>query len=223
MANTVWKGQLTFGLVSFPVRLVRAARKERIPLRYVRETHEHRHQEGSTLSPPPLKPEWSGSEEQDIGALPDAAVETVVSPVRQAYIADEENIPLAARELRRGYEVAPGQFAVVRSDELQRLRQQTSQAMEILRSVRMDEIDPVFLETSYYVIPGNAGEHSYALFYRALKESQLAALAEVAMHGRQHIVVLRPGSKGLIAHTMYYVNEVRAAEEQVFRAMDRKG
>ena len=42
MANTVWKGQLTFGLVSFPVRLVRAARKERIPLRYMREVESSR-------------------------------------------------------------------------------------------------------------------------------------------------------------------------------------
>jgi DNA end-binding protein Ku len=77
----------------------------------------------------------------------------------------------------------------------------------------MEEIDPVFLETSYYVHPGNGAEHSYALFYRALQESEYAALAEVAMHGRQHVMVIRSGPKGLIAHTMYYVNEVRAGEE----------
>ena len=142
----------------------------------------------------------------------------MVTPVRQAYIADQEDNPVAARELQRGYEVAPGQFAVVRSEELQRLRQPTSQAMEIVRSVRMDEIDPVFLETSYYVVPGNGGEHSYSLFYRALRDSGYAALAEVAMHGRQHVVVIRPGAKGLIGHTMYYVNEVRGAEEYATEA-----
>jgi DNA end-binding protein Ku len=79
----------------------------------------------------------------------------------------------------------------------------------------MQEIDPVFLETSYYVIPGAGGEHSYGLFYRALTETKLAALAQVAMHGREHIIVLRGGGKGLIAHTMFYTNEVRGGEEYV--------
>jgi DNA end-binding protein Ku len=142
---------------------------------------------------------------------------TLVVPVRQAYVADEEDKSLAARELQPGYEVAPGQFAVVRSEELWQRRQPTSAAMEILRSVRMNEIDSVFLETSYYVVPGNGGEHSYGLFYRALKESGYAALAEVAMHGRQDVVVIRPGATGLIAHTMYYVNE--GAETKSTRPM----
>jgi DNA end-binding protein Ku len=90
--------------------------------------------------------------------------------------------------------------------------------MQIVRSVRMEEIDPVFLETSYYVHPGVGAEHSYSLFYRALQESGYAALAEVAMHGRRHVMVIRSGTKGLIAHTMYYVNEVRQGEEHVTEA-----
>jgi DNA end-binding protein Ku len=92
--------------------------------------------------------------------------------------------------------------------------------MQILRSVRMEEIDPVFLETSYYVIPGPNGEKSYSLFYRALSETQLAVLAQVAMHGREHVIVLRAGDKGLIAHTMFYVNEVRAANEYATNTTD---
>lgn len=213
MANTVWKGQLTFGLVSFPVRLVRAARKDRIPLRYVREIEPPEPQEEERALSSRLRTREGTEREEDDRSSCDRAPETVVAPVRQTYVADEEDTPTAARELQRGYEVTPGQFAVVRSEELRRLRQPTSAAMEIVRSVRMDEIDPVFLETSYYVLPGAGGEHPCGLFYRALKESGYAALAEVAMHGRQHVVVIRPGSKGLIAHTMYYVNEVRVNEE----------
>jgi DNA end-binding protein Ku len=92
--------------------------------------------------------------------------------------------------------------------------------MQILRSVKMQEIDPVFLETSYYVIPGPGGEHAYGLFYRALTETKLAALAQIAMHGREHIIVLRGGAKGLMAHTMFYVNEVRRAEEYATETAD---
>jgi DNA end-binding protein Ku len=165
IANTVWKGQLTFGLISFPVRLVGAARKDRIPLRYIREVEPPESQEGATNSPsPPSRTrEWTYPEEDESRLVVDRPAATLVAPVRQAYVADDEDKSMAARELQRGYEVAPGQFAVVRSEELQQLRQPTSAAMEILRSVRMDEIDPVFLETSYYVVPGNGGEHSYGL------------------------------------------------------------
>jgi DNA end-binding protein Ku len=84
----------------------------------------------------------------------------------------------------------------------------------------MYEIDPVFLETSYYVIPGPGGEHAYGLFYRALTETKLAALAQIAMHGREHIIVLRAGGKGLVAHTMFYVNEVRNGEEYATETAD---
>lgn len=121
--------------------------------------------------------------------------------------------PSSMADLQRGYEIAPDKFVVVRPEDLKRLRKATSPDMQILRSVKMQEIDPVFLETSYYVIPGLGGEKSYALFYRALAETKLAALAQVAMHGREHVIVLRAGAKGLIAHTMFYVNEVRGADE----------
>lgn len=220
MANTVWKGQLTFGLVSFPVRLVRAARKDRIPLRYVRQVDPLESEDDKTnASSLPFRTRRE-SEEDEGRVDADRSAATLIAPVRQAYVTDEEDKSFAARELDRGHEIAPGQFAVIRSEELRQLRRPTSGAMEILRSVRMKEIDPVFLETSYYVVPGNGGEYSYSLFYRALKESAYAALAEVTMHGRHHVVVIRPGGKGLIAHTMYYVNEVRGSEEHPAEAKD---
>lgn len=227
MANTVWKGQLMFGLVSFSVRLVRAARKDRIPLRYVREVETSGEEDETEAESPAPRTETRHADERQTEAPP---AQGMVAPVRQGYFTDggapddrltgNQDRPAVAHELQRGYEVAPGQFAVVRSEELRRLQQPTSPAMEILRSVRMEEIDPVFLETSYYVLPGDGGEHAYGLFYRALKETGYAALAEVAMHGRQHVVVVRPGAKGLIAHTMYYVTEVRSAEEH---AAETKG
>jgi len=210
VANTVWKGQLTFGLVSFPVRLIRAARKERVALKYVREAKSHDEQHF-------IEDEDAG--ETDTKRTASFASSSASSepspgfaPVRQGYFL-EGNTPLSAAHLQRGYEVAPSQFVVVQPEELRSLRKATSSDMQILRSVRMQEIDPVFLETSYYVVPGTGGDHSYGLFYRALTETKFAALAQIVMHGREHVMVIRPGSKGLIAHTMFYTNEVRSAEE----------
>src|SRR5579862_972133 len=85
--------------------------------------------------------------------------------------------------------------------------------MEIVRSVKLSEIDPVFFETSYYVTPDRGGEKSYAILFKALKETQHVALARVGMYGREHVVIVRPGEHGMLAHTMFYVDEVRFENE----------
>ena len=85
--------------------------------------------------------------------------------------------------------------------------------MEIVRSVRLSEIDPVFFETSYYVVPDRGGEKTYAILFAALRETQHVALARVGMYGREHVVIVRPGKHGMLAHTMFYVDEVRFENE----------
>lgn len=212
MASTIWKGQLAFGLVSFPIRLQKAARRERIALKYVKETE--------VAEEPDLgRTEQEAAEPGDEppAATPDAVEPPeragAVVPVRQGYFSEGQREPSSIADLQRVYELSPNNFVVVRPEELKSLRKATSPDMQILRSVKMEEIDPVFLETSYYVTPGAGGEKSYGLFFRALAETHLAALAQVAMHGREHVIVLRAGSKGLIAHTMFYVNEARRADE----------
>jgi DNA end-binding protein Ku len=69
------------------------------------------------------------------------------------------------------------------------------------------------MESSYYVAPDEAGEKPYSLLFEGLKRTGYVALAKVAMHNREHIVILRPGVKGIILHTMYYADEVRKVEE----------
>lgn len=88
--------------------------------------------------------------------------------------------------------------------------------MQILEFVHLNEIDPVYFETSYYVAPDRTGEKSYALLYAALKKTGYVALAHVAMHRREHLVVIRAGERGILLHTMVCANEVR--KDQEFRA-----
>jgi DNA end-binding protein Ku len=223
MASTIWKGPITFGLVSFPVRLQKAARKERIALRYVRGPgpgHEAAPDTDSVETEEQSEGKGENPVTNGAGETAPYGSKGEVIPVRQGYFSEGQHEFASAADLQRGFEVEPDKFVVVRPEELKGLRKATSPDMQILRSVRMQEIDPVFLETSYYVIPGPGGEHAYALFYRALTETKLAALAQVAMHGREHIIVLRSGGKGLIAHTMFYVNEVRSGEEYATETAD---
>jgi DNA end-binding protein Ku len=222
MPSIVWKGHLTFGLVSIPVKLFRAARRERVHLHYV---HRPETTELPAIVPMSTRgPEPSQSESRTPrldAALPEVEPETTPPPapvtrVRQSLVTAGDEQPISRADLLRGYEVEPDQYVTFDRDELRSLQRRTSPNMEIVRSVRLSEIDPVYLETSYYVVPDRGGERPYAILFEALKETQHVALARVGMYGREHVVIVRPGERGILAHTMFYTDEIRFENE--FRA-----
>jgi len=102
---------------------------------------------------------------------------------------------------------------VVEDEEIRKVAPKTAKVMEILEFVKSDQVDPIYLESSYYVAPEEGGEKAYALLFTALKESGYFALAKVAMHNREHIIVMRPGDKGIVSHTMYFQDEIRQVDE----------
>lgn len=214
MPSIVWKGHLTFGLVSIPVKLYRAARRERVRLHYV-----HRPEVAEPLSSPALNPAgsmpmMSGKRSETVEPVeprPEAAP-APVSRVRQSLVTSADE-PVSRAEVFKGYEVEPDQYVVFDRDELRGLRRKTSPAMEIVRSVRLPEIDPVFFETSYYLAPDRGGEKAYAVLFAALQATGHVALARVGMYGREHVVIVRPGKRGMLAHTMFYVDEIRFENE----------
>jgi DNA end-binding protein Ku len=85
--------------------------------------------------------------------------------------------------------------------------------MEVLEFVPAAEVDPVYLDASYYVVPEAAGLRPYTLLFQTMRQSGAVALAQWTAHNREHIVLLRPGCSGLVLHTLYYHDEVRALEE----------
>jgi DNA end-binding protein Ku len=99
---------------------------------------------------------------------------------------------------------------VLDDQELRSIAPKTSTEIEIVEFVQFSEIDPVYLETSYYVAPDEGGEKAYTLLFKSMEGTGYAALGQVTMHRRDHIMILRPGKKGLIAHTMFYTDEVRS-------------
>jgi DNA end-binding protein Ku len=135
-----------------------------------------------------------------------------ITRVHQALVTPEER-PISRADLLRGYEIEPDRYVAFDPEELKGLHRKTSETMEIVRSVKLAEIDPVFFETSYYVVPDRGGEKPYAILFRALQETGHVALARVGMYGREHVVIVRPGKYGMLAHTMFYVDEIRAENE----------
>lgn len=175
MASTVWKGHLTFGLVSLPVKLFSAARSETVSFNQLHATDHSR--------------------------------------VKQVLYCQAEDKPVERKDLVKGYEYEKGKYVVINEEDVKKAAPPSSRTMEILEFVRSDQVDPVYYESSYYMAPDEAGEKPYALLFEALRRTGHVGIAKVAMHNREHIVILRPGQRGILLHTMYYEDEVRKIEE----------
>jgi DNA end-binding protein Ku len=135
------------------------------------------------------------------------------SRIREVMYCASENKPLQRSDLVKGYEYKKGRYIVVTPEEVKRVAPKTQTVMEILHFVKGDEIDPIFFEASYYVAPDANGQKPYALLLEALRKTEYDGLAKMTMHGREHIVILRPTERGMMLHTMYYADEVRNVAE----------
>jgi DNA end-binding protein Ku len=135
------------------------------------------------------------------------------SRIRQVIYCQAEDKPVPRSELVKGYEYEKDQYVEIDDEDIKKVAPKTARVMEILEFVKADDVDPIYLESSYYVAPDEGGEKPYALLFQALRESKYYAVAKVAMHNREHIIILRPGDKGIVSHTMYYADEIRHVEE----------
>ena len=131
---------------------------------------------------------------------------------QQLYCPQDERV-VSRDEIVKGYEYEKGEYVVIEPADIKKIEPKTSKAMEILEFVKSSEIDPVYFESSYYLVPEEAGERPYALLTRALEASEYVAIAKLSMHNREYTVFLRPMNNGLMLHTMYYENEVRQVEQ----------
>ena len=130
---------------------------------------------------------------------------------QQLYCPVDERV-VERSEIVKGYEYRKGEYVVIEPEEIKRIEPKTAKAMEILEFVKEEEIDPIYFESSYYLMPEEAGRRPYALLQKALAESKYVAIAKITMHNREYTVFLRPQKGGLILHTMYYQDEVKEVD-----------
>lgn len=179
MATTVWKGFLSFGLLSIPVRLYSAARSERISLNQLHSVCHTR--------------------------------------IRMPLFCPTCDRKVERQEIVKGYEYDKDQYVLFEENELDQFEPDSSRSMEILEFVKLDEIDPLYFDASYYMTPEPEGRKAYFLLQNALRDSGYSAIAKLTMHQREHTVIVRPhknnGKSGLTLHTMYYQSEIREVAE----------
>jgi DNA end-binding protein Ku len=132
--------------------------------------------------------------------------------VKQQLVCPADEKVLSRDEIVKGYEYSKGEYVILEPSEIKKIEPKTARAMEILEFVKSDEVDPVYFESSYYLMPDEPGRKPYALLSKVMADSTYLAVAKLTMHNREYTVLLRPHRGGLMLHTMYYQNEVRQME-----------
>jgi len=133
--------------------------------------------------------------------------------VSQRLVNKETGMEVAKSDLRRGFQLSNGTYAIVTESELEACAPKSSKIIEISEFVEADSVDPIYFDASYYVSPKAAGDKAYALLYDTLRTSGKYAIAKATMFGRETVVVIRAAAGGLVLHRCFYEHEVRASRE----------
>src|SRR5947209_91027 len=120
--------------------------------------------------------------------------------------ADGEEVPF--EHVVKGYEIAPGEYVVVSKDELEALEPPKTKTIEIEEFIDGTEIDPIYYDRSYYVLPDRMGQKPYRLLVAAMEASGKVAIGRVTIRSKEQLVAIRPTAGMLTMATMNYADEV---------------
>ena len=134
--------------------------------------------------------------------------------LKQQMVDAETGEPVEAEDKGRGYEIAKDTYIAVEDDELKNIAIESTHTIDIETFVPRSEVDERYLDSPYYLVPeGKVGVEAFAVIREAMRRKKMAGLGRVVLHRREHIVLLEPLSKGLLATTLRYAYEVRSEAE----------
>jgi DNA end-binding protein Ku len=128
--------------------------------------------------------------------------------IRYKKVSDVTGEEVPAERIKRGYEISKGRYVMIEPDELDVLRPKGSHAIEIEEFVDLDEIDPLYFEQPYYLVPDARGVKAYKLLVEAMTELNKVAIGRIIVRSKERLVAIRPVDGMLCIETMRYADEV---------------
>jgi DNA end-binding protein Ku len=170
----MWKGAISFGLVSIPVRLYPATEEKTLRFNQLHD--------------------------KDHGRIKYQRVCSICG----------EEVPF--EHIVKGYEYEKGKYVVLEDQDFEAVPVQTSRAIDIVQFVALEEIDPIYFQKSYYLVPEETGVKAYNLLREAMSEDGRVAVAKVAIREKEHLAALRFKDNVFVLETMYWPDEIRAVD-----------
>jgi DNA end-binding protein Ku len=130
------------------------------------------------------------------------------SRVRHKRVAEEDGKEVPYEKIVKGYEISPEQYVVLTRDELEELDPKRTRAIEIQDFVDLDEIDPIYFDTPYYLGPDAGAEKAYKLLVKAMEDERKVAVARFVLRNKEHLAAIRPMDGVLTMATMRFADEV---------------
>ena len=125
-------------------------------------------------------------------------------------------------DLVRGYEYEKGHYVTVTDDDLKSVRPEATQSVQIVEFVDLDQINPMYFDTPYYLEPEKKGRHAYALLRDALIDSGKVAIASVVIRSREHLAAVKPNGEALVLELMHFADELVEQSGFDFPALNEK-
>jgi len=125
--------------------------------------------------------------------------------------ADGEEVPF--EEIVKGYELAPERYVVIEDAELAALAPEATRTIEIEDFVEIDEIDRIYFDQPYYIVPNRGGARSYKLLLQAMRDTSKVAIARVVLRSRERLVAVHPREDVLMMTTLSYADEINPTSE----------
>ena len=177
MPRAMWKGAISFGLVSVPVGLYTATDEKSL---HFNQLHD-----------------------EDFGRI---KMQRVCSKCGE--MVDFEHIV-------KGYEYEKDKYVVMTDEDFDAVPVESTRAIDIVQFVDLADIDPVYFQKSYYLVPEETGLKAYTLLRRAMQEDGRVAIAKVAFRDKEHLAALRFKDNVFVLETMFWPDEIRAAEFEI--------
>ncbi len=130
------------------------------------------------------------------------------SRIRYRKVAEVDEEEVTNDEIVKGYEVAPDRYIVIEPDELKGLDPKKSRTIDICDFVDLADIDPIYYDSSYYLVPQETAGKPYVLLHQAMVESGKAAVARFVLRSKEKLVVIRPLGDALAVSTLTYDDEI---------------
>ncbi len=123
----------------------------------------------------------------------------------------DEEVPYG--EIVKAFEVTPDRYVPLSKDEMSALAPEKTRAIEVQDFVDLDQIDPIYFDSPYYLGPADGAEKAYSLLAKAMQESGKVAIARFVFRNKEHLAALRPGEGVLTLTTMRFADEVIATSD----------
>ena len=130
------------------------------------------------------------------------------SPLTRKMVCPKEGTTVPQDEIVRGYEIVPDQYVLMADDELESVSPERSRTIEIVEFIDMKEVDPIYYDHPYYLVPSKGGEKAYQLLVEVMRRTNKAGLAKFVLAEREYLVAVTSRDGALELVTLHYSDEI---------------